>query len=221
MTDRQMPLRSTLLAAVLVAALVAGCSSGDDTAAKATTTTVDAAAAKTELATHLLTADDLASGDALDVGWLSGDVAQGVDIKLPDCVLEAPGAPALATVEAKLVTDSDLHLPSIEEDLASYAAGDAAKAFAAAAARLDGCKPTFVYQGEPAEGQIARLPLTLGGSESAAWRTTVTIAGAPVAITSIHVRRDNIEMSLIHVDLGSPDAATIEGIAAKAIAKLP
>ncbi len=126
----------------------------------------------------------------------------------------------MASAGTKLVTVTDLKLPSVEHAVSAFEGSGAADAFDAAAARLDACQPEFAYQGTPAVGQIERLPLTLGGERSAAWRTTVTIAGAGVAITTIHVQDGSLETSLIHVDLGVPDPVLLEGYAAKALTKL-
>ena len=208
-------------AAVLAVLLLAACGGGGDSSSDdTTTTTVDRTAAKADLTGRLLTPADLAPSDPLDKKWLVGDVAEGVDIQLPSCVVEEIDPKAIAGAEAKLVLDSPLHLPSLEEGIDTYAKGGAETAFAAAEQRLDGCTPEFVYQGTPSAGHIERLPLTLPGTESAAWRTTVTIAEAPVAITSIHVRQGDVELSLVHVDIGTPDVAVLEGYAAKAVAKL-
>lgn len=204
--------------AVLVGGL-AGCGgddggSGDDVA---TTTTVDAAA---ELEGVLLTPEDLASDDPLDAPWIEGDPSAGVDIDLPECVLEEPPADATASAEVRLVTQNDLKLPSLEEDVSVFDGSGAADAFAAAEARLDGCTPTFVFQGTPSDGTIERLPLTLPGEQAAAWRTTVEIAGTAVSITNIHVQDDDHELALTHVDLGTPDPAVLEGYATQALSKL-
>ncbi len=104
--------------------------------------------------------------------------------------------------------------------VSTFEGSGAASAFDAAAARLDGCQPEFSYQGTPAVGEIERLPLTLGGERSGAWRTTVTIAGAGVAITTIQVQDGDHLTSLVHVDLGVPDPALLEGYVAKAVGKL-
>ena len=201
--------------------MLAACGGGgSSTAAKATTTTADAAAAKAALTSLLLTPADLVTGDALDAGWEAGDVSKGVDIKLPACVQEAIGAQATTGVETRLVTKSGLHLPSLQEDLSSFGSGGAASDLAAATKRLDACVPTFVFQGSPTTGQIQPLPFTVTGATATAWRTTVTIAGAGVAITNVHVVKGDVELSLIHVDLGTPDIAALQGLAQKALTKL-
>ncbi len=219
-----MPIPSRRLRALattlLSIAVLAGCGSGGSSAAKATTTTVDAAAAKAALTARLLTPADLTTGDALDAGWEAGDVSKGVDIKLPACVQEAEAAHAATGAETRLVTKSSLHLPSLQEDLSTFGAGGAATDLASATRRLDGCTPTFVFQGTPATGAISRLPFTVAGADASAWRTTVTIAGAGVAITNVHLVKGNTELSLIHVDLGSPDVTALQGLATKALAKL-
>lgn len=213
---------AALLAIGLVGACSSGAGGGGDKAAgdPPASTTEDRAALTAALGARALTPEDLATGDALDVGWSAGDVTQGVDIVLPDCVLEEAGGTAEASTSTKLVTNSDLHLPSIEQGLAQYPTGGASKAFDDAAARLDACEPTFIFQGAPAVGTTERLPLTVGGDQAAAWRTTVTIAGAAVSVTTIHVQDGDLEVSLVHTDLGTPDAAALEGLVAKAIAKL-
>lgn len=217
-------MHKAVAAALVTAGLLAGCG-GDDGGATAdpapeATTTTEAAFDPAAFAALVLTPDDLATGDSLDVGWVVGDVSAGVDIELPECVLEETPADATATAESKLVTDNDLKLPSLEEDLGLFPAGGAAAAFEAAGARLNACDPTFVFQGAEAVGQIAPITLALGGDRSAAWRTTVTIAGAAVSITNVHVQQGDYELSLVHVDLGTPDPTLIEGFAAKALAKL-
>jgi hypothetical protein len=207
----------TVTAAVLALALLGACSGGDDddgaVADDSTTTT-----AAVDLDSLLLTPDDLATGDALDAAWIIGDVSAGVEIELPECLIEAPTGATHA--EAKLVTDNALKLPSLEEDLSVYEGDAAAEAFTAAATRLDACVADFVFQGTPAAGAIDRLPLTLPGDQSAAWRTTVAIAGVDVAITTIHVQADDHELSLVHVGTGTPEPTVLEGYATKAVAKL-
>jgi hypothetical protein len=206
----------TVAGAVLAIALLGACGGGDDDSDAVDESTTTTAAVDLDAA--LLTPEDLATGDALDAGWIVGDVSAGVEIDLPDCLIETPSGGTHA--EAKLVTDNDLKLPSLEEDLSSYDGGGSADAFTAAATRLDACDPTFVFQGTPATGTIDRLPLTIDADESAAWRTTVNIAGVDVAITTIHVVEGDIELSFVHVDTGTPDAAVLEGYVTKALAKL-
>lgn len=191
---------------------LAACGGGGDGASEAEpTTTVDVAAA---LETQLLTAEDLATDDPLDAGWEVGDVASGVDIQLPECLLEAPDDAA----EVKLVSKTDLKLPSLEEDLARP--DDPAASFEEAAAWLDGCTPEFVFGGAPATGTIERLPIEVGGEQSGAWRTSVTIAGVPVSITNIHIQEGDEHLSLVHVDGGVPDSTVLEGLAATALTKM-
>ena len=216
----------TLATAVLSLSLLAACGgddSGDEGAPAAdTSTTADdgAAAAEEALQGALLTPADLDTGNDLDAGWEVGDVSAGVDIDLPDCVVEAVDGQAAAGASTKLVTKNDLKLPSIEEYVGTYEAGAAAAAFEVAAARLDACQPEFVFQGTPSTGAIERLPLTLPGEQSGAWRTTVTIAGAGVSITNVHLVQDDLEVALVHVDLGTPDPALLESIVGTAAAKL-
>ena len=212
--------RRGALAALAAVALLGACGGDDDDAAEPgdePTSTTDGSAA---LDAALLTPADLDTGNDLDATWAVGNVSEGVDIQLPECLVETAADGATASAETKLVTETDLKLPSLEQDLAAFDAGGAAAAFDAAAARLDGCTPEFVYQGTPAMGAIARLPLTLGGERSAAWRTTVTIAGAGVSITTVHLQVGDVEAALVHVDLGTPDPAVLEGYVGKALAKL-
>ena len=211
---------SALLAIVTIGACGGGGGGDKGSAADTTSTTEDVTALTAALASRALTPADLATGDSLDVGWSEGDVTQGVDITLPDCVVEKPGSAAEASSSTKLVTNNDLHLPAIEQGVAQYADGGAEKAFADAAARLDACEPTFVFQGESVQGTTERLPLDVPGDQAAAWRTTVTIAGAPVSVTTIHVQDGDLEVSLVHTDLGTPDPAVLDALAAKAVAKL-
>lgn len=203
--------------AISAVGLLAACGGDDSTAIpdSSTSSTVP----PPDLTQLVLAPTDLNSGDALDAQWEVGDVSEGVDIVLPECVVEEPGDKAIASAEAKLVTVSPLHLPSVEEDLSAFGPDDAAKAFAAAELRLDDCAPQFVYQGEPVDGTIERLPLTLGGDQAAAWRTSVTIGGAAVSITSMHIVSGNLGVALVHVDVGVPDTSVLEGLAATALAK--
>jgi hypothetical protein len=215
---------ATALALAALVALGACGGGGDDDdgagAADPTSTTEGAAALEAELEDRLLTPEDLTTGNPLDAAWAVGDVSQGVDIDLPDCLVEGPVEGALASAGTKLVTVTDLKLPSVEHALSAFEGDGAVGAFEAAEARLDGCQAGFAYQGTPAVGQIERLPLTLGGERAAAWRTTVTIAGAGVAITTVHVQEGDHELSLVHVDLGVPDPVLLEGYVAKALVKL-
>ena len=222
MTARPSPRRIRAAAAAITAlALLAACGGGDDDDAEPTSTTDPGAVLEAELEDRLLTVEDVTTGNALDAAWAVGDVSEGVDIELPDCLVEEPDDAALATAGTKLVTQTDFKLPSVEHAVAAYDDSEAAAAaFTAAAARLDGCVPEFVYQGTPSMGEIARLPLTLGGEQAAAWRTTVTIAGAGVSITTVHVQEGDHETSLVHVDLGTPEPALLEGYVSTALAKL-
>jgi hypothetical protein len=210
-----------IVALVAAVTLAAACSGGDDDdGAAASSTTAEPAATTADLEARLLTLEDLAPESSLDAAWLQGDVAEGVDIQLPGCVVEEPLEGAVGAVEAKFVRDTVFKLPSIEEDLAEYEGTGAADAFAAAGARYDGCTPEFVFEGAPSVGTVERLPLTLGGEQSAAWRISVTIAETAISITSIHVQQGDLELSLVHVDVGVPIPADLEAIAAKAIGKL-
>jgi hypothetical protein len=210
-----------IVATALCLALVAACG-GDDgpDASDDTAPVADAAPAAAELDAALLTPADLDTGNDLDAGWELGDVSEGVEIDLPACITEEADGDAAATAETKLVTRNDLKLPSLEEYLAAYEDDGAAAAFDAAAARLDACAPEFVYEGTPSLGTTERLPLALDGEPAAAWRTTVTIAGAGVAITNVHAVQGDVVLTLVHVDLGTPDAALLESYARKALAKL-
>jgi hypothetical protein len=62
--------------------------------------------------------------------------------------------------------------------------------------------------------------MSLGGDQSAAWRTTVTIAGVGVSITNVHVQQGDDALALTHVDAGTPEVTVIEGFVTKALAKL-
>lgn len=206
---------------MVAVALVAGCSSGDDSGSGGSTTTTDRApSSQREVEAKLLTPADLASDDPLDVPWLVGDVSEGVDIVLPDCIDEELVEPAPTDGSAKLVSATDFKLPSLEQRLGAWTGDGAKAAFDAAVERLDGCDPQFTYQGTPSAGVIARLDLPPLGDESVAWRTVVTIAGAEVNITTIHVLVGDLEMSLVHTDITTPDPATLAEIAATAAAKL-
>jgi hypothetical protein len=213
-----------LCSIAITGALLAACGGDDDDGGGAedtTTTTVDAAAVTDGLRGQLLALEDIQLDDPLDAPWAVGDVSEGVDIELPACVVEDPRPDALGSVEAKFVRQTAFKLPSLEEDLAGYAdAGGAAGAFDAAVARLDGCTPTFVFEGATSTGTIERLPLTLPGQQSGAWRTTVTIAETPISITSIHVQQGDRELSLVHVDAAVPEPEVLEGYAAAAVAAL-
>lgn len=218
--------RTVVASGLVVVGLLAGCGGddsgdGDKAADEPTATTVDTAATQAALDAAVLTPEDLSTGDALDVAWAEGSVSDGVDIQLPECVVEVPGAGAVASAEAQLVSQTAFKLPSVEEDLSAYEGSGAADAFDAAVARLDGCEPTFVFEGTESPATIERLKLTLPGEQSGAWRTIVTIAGQGVAITSIHIQDGDHELALVHVDLGTPDPAAIEGIVTKAFTKLP
>lgn len=211
-------LRTPALAAAVV--LLAACGGGDDDDASPSTT-IEPVVVVADLDGMLLTLADLAPDDPLEAAWLEGKVDDGVDIQLPDCLIEDPGVEALGSAEATFVRDTPFKLPSLEQDLSQYAdAAAAAEAFEVAADRLDGCVPEFVFEGTPSSGTIARLPLTLGGDESAAWRTTITIAETAISITSIHLVEGDLELSFVHVDAGIPDPAVLEGHVAMALAKL-
>jgi hypothetical protein len=210
----------SLVALVVVVALLGACSSGDDDTAADGTTTTAAGASQGDVDAALLVAADLASDDPLDGVWLVGDVAEGVDIVLPECIDEELLDPAPADGAAKFVTQSDLKLPSLEQHIGGYSGDGAAAAFDAAVARLDGCEPEFTFQGTPSSGVIERLELPALGDESAAWHTTVTIAGTSVDITSFHVRDGDLEMSLVYTFVGTPDTAVIADLFTRAAAKL-
>jgi hypothetical protein len=211
--------RFVLIAGLSLATVLAACG-GDDAGSGDVGATTTTTVSGPDLDAALLTPADLNTGDALDAQWAEGDVAAGVDIKLPECVVEAAPDGAKASAEAHLVTQNDFKLPSLEEDIASFTGTGATDAFEAAAARLDACEPTFTFQGTESVGAIERLALTLPGDQSAAWRTTVTIAGAGVSITNIHLQQGDVELALTHVDLGTPDPAVLEGFATTALAKL-
>lgn len=198
---------------------VAGCGGGDDGSAEPTTTSE--AAPTVDAADHVLRLEDFASDDPLDAPWEEGDVSAGVPIELPACIDEA-GAAADGTVTAKFVTVTDLHLPAVDQQVTAHrSAADAAAAYDEAVARLDGCgTPTFVYEGEPSTGSTTVLELPAMAERSRAWRTTVTIAGAQVSITTVHAVEGVLHMSLVHTEVGAPDQARIEAIVAKAAARL-
>lgn len=212
-------MRSKLAAVLVSVAVLAGCGGDDGDAAGRSTTTTEAPAPAA--ASRLLTLDDFASDDPLDAPWEEGDVAAGVEIVLPDCIDEEAVATD-ATAVAKFVTVSELKLPSLDQTVTAHDDEAAAEAaFAAAVARLDGCTdPVFTYQGEPTAGTVVPHDLPALGDESKAWRTTVTIVGTPVQITTVHVRVGSFETSLVHTDISQPDDAKIADLAAKAAAHL-
>jgi hypothetical protein len=208
------------LAAVLVLA-VSACGGSDD-ASGSSDTNGASAPSKVEVAAHLLTVADLPTPDALDAPWEVRDVTEGVEIQIPAC-LDEDRLAGDHTAQAKLAKVTDFHLPSLEQQITGYPDDAGARtAYDAAAARLDGCaNPEFVYQETPSAGAIT--PLDLGvdlGPRAKAWRTTVTIAGAQIAVTTIHVAKGNLEMSIVYTDIGNPDTATIAGYASTATGKM-
>jgi hypothetical protein len=203
-------------AAVLVVALALAACGGDDSSSSDDTTTTTSV----DVDAMLLVPEDLNSDDALDAKWLVGDVSEGVDITLPDCIDEELLDPAPADGKAKLVRETELKLPSVEQHVGAWTGDGAKAAYDAAVARLDACDPQFTYQGAPSAGTIARFDLPAVGDESVAWRTNVTIAGAPVSITSIHVLVGDVEMSIVHTDLNTPDPAELGQIVTTAADKL-
>ena len=203
-------------AAVLVVALALAACGGDDSSSSDDTTTTTSV----DVDAMLLVPEDLNSDDALDAKWLVGDVSEGVDITLPDCIDEELLDPAPADGTAKLVRETEFKLPSVEQHVGAWTGNGAKAAYDAAIARLDACDPQFTYQGAPSAGTIARFDLPAVGDESVAWRTNVTIAGAPISITSIHVLVGDVEMSIVHTDLNTPDPAELARIATTAAAKL-
>jgi hypothetical protein len=212
------------IVAVLVGGLLvvgAGCGGSDDSAASSDTTTASASApARSESEARLLALADIQTTDALDARWEVRDVTEGVDIVLPPCIDEDATATD-SSASIKLTTVNDLHLPSLEEQVTGYAGDGAAAAFDAAVDRLDGCDPRFSYQGTPSQGTIAPLDLGVSlGDESKAWRTTVTIAGAEVSVTTIQIRKGDFVASLVHTDITEPDTSVIAGFATKAAAKM-
>lgn len=223
MTSPRRLARTRLAGVAACVALLAACGGGggddDPAASDSTQPTVDVAR-QTELEGRLLVAADLDTGDSLDVGWEAGDVSAGVDIQLPGCVEEAAGAGAVASATAKLVQKTALHLPSLQETLSAFGSDGATTAFDAAAQRLDACTPTFVFQGVSSTGTIERMAIAAAGDRSQAWRTVVTIAGTEVSITNVHVIVGDTEVALVHVDGGRPEAAVIDGLVAKVLAKL-
>jgi hypothetical protein len=203
--------------ALALAALLAvtACGGDDDTAAKPTVPPKPASASR------LLELADIQTTDALDARWEVRDVQEGVDIELPPCIDEEAHAER-NTARVNLTAVGDLHLPSLDEQVTGYAdAGGAHDGFAAAVARLDTCDARFVFEGTPSQGAIA--PLDLGtslGDESKAWRTTVTIAGAAVNVTTIQIRKGEFVASLVYTDIAQTDLAAVVGYATKAAAKM-
>jgi hypothetical protein len=213
-------MKKLLLVLAAGAMVLAACGGDDGGAADATTTTAAAGPSKAELATKLLTPEDLATGDSLDVGWSAGDASDGVDIGLPKCVDEDQFDTAQTAV-AKLVTNSPLKLPALEEHVTAYADAAAVDAaMNAAATRLDDCVPKFDFEGTPSTGTIGRLDLPAMGDGVEAWRTTVEIAGTQVAITNAYVQRGDLVAAFVHVDGGTPDPATIAALLQKGVDKL-
>jgi hypothetical protein len=213
--------KKVLLVLAAGAMVLAACGGDDGGSADATTTTTAAAGpSKAELTAKVLTPDDLATGDSLDVGWSAGDVSDGVDIGLPECV-DQDHFDTARTAVAKLVTNSPLKLPALEEHLTAYAdAGALDAAMNAAADRLDACTPEFDFEGTKSSGTIDRLELPSMGDGVEAWRTTVEIAGTQVAITNAYVQKGDLIAAFVHVDGGTPDTATIAALLQKGIDKL-
>lgn len=212
--------KKVLLVLAAGAMVVAACGGDDGDSADATTTTAAAGPSKAELTAKLLTADDLATGDPLDVGWSAGDLSEGVDIELPKCVDEDQFDTA-GTAVAKLVTNSPLKLPALEEHVTGYADAAAVDvAMNAAATRLDDCTPEFDFEGTPSTGEIDRLEMPAMGDAVEAWRTTVEIAGTQVAITNAYVQKGDRIAAFVHVDGGNPDTAAISALLQKGIDKL-
>jgi hypothetical protein len=211
-------IKKALLVLAAGAMVLSAC--GGDDSADGTATTVAPGPSKAELTAKVLTADDLATGDPLDVGWSAGDLGDGVDITLPECVDEDRFDSARTAV-AKLVTNSPLKLPALEEHLTAYAEPGAVDAAVnAVAARLDTCAPAFEFQGTPSTGTITRLEMPMMGDTVEAWQTSVDIAGTQVAITNAYVQEGDLVAAFVHVDGGTPDTATIAALLQKAVDKL-
>lgn len=205
---------------IVVGALVLGACGGDDSSSPSDESTTTTASSGADVDSMLLVPEDLNTGDALDAKWLAGDVSEGVDIVLPGCIDEELLAPAPADGQAKLVTENEFKLPSVEQHIGAWTGDGARAAYDAAVARLDACDPQFAFEGTPSQGSISRLDLPTVGDESLAWRTVVTIAGAEVNITSIHVLAGDLEMSLVHTDITTPDPAVLARILTTAAGKL-
>ena len=133
------------LSVVLVVVFALAACGGDDSSSSDDTTTTTSV----DVASMLLVPEDLSSDDALDAQWAVGDVSEGVDIVLPDCIDEELLDPAPVDGTAKLIRQTEFKLPSVEQHVGAWPGDGAKAAYDAAVARLDGCDPQFTYRARP------------------------------------------------------------------------
>jgi hypothetical protein len=182
------------------------------TAAAATTTTI----ALPDLKAEALSISDMPTGWSVDNS--SGSSGSG-----PDCLkpLQHPAA----SLERASASFQNGDLPNMDESLAYYATGEARNAYLRYVATLAACRQvTFKVSGHTLSGSMGEMSFPSVGDESRAYQinmsTSVSGVDFSVGIDVVVVRKGNVAMDLVLVDLGTPDTALLQQFSAKAVAKI-
>jgi hypothetical protein len=224
MVEAMRKLLPAVLGAVLVVS-VAACSSSSKSASNNTstssaptspsstgapTTTISNAA----LQSQLLTLAEMPAGWSVDNTSTSGVSIKGCDTQ----VFESQPNKAKAAFQG-----GASGYPATQETIVGYPADQAKADYTRVLNHFNACKSfTITYQGKGYSGTVGAMSLGQSyGDQSAAWQFSLDVSGLTLGVDSVLVLKGNENMGFSYEDLGTPDLATVQGLVAKATAKLP
>jgi hypothetical protein len=203
-----------------VALAACGGGSGTNRSSQApSTTVVDQAGSAGALVPQLLTVTDLPAG------WSAETTGPASDLGLPACFRSTPSSGAPNEVEARFRQGSGL--PTLQEVLAGYGNVAAATAgFRSLDARLGSCgELQFAAAGYTFTGRVEPVTGPPVGDQHRAYQAALATAGTGAATTTtfdfLLARKGATVLVLVYAAVGVPPAATLDGLAARAAAKVP
>jgi hypothetical protein len=113
--------------------------------------------------------------------------------------------------------------PATAETIVGYTDDQAKSDYTRVVNHFNGCKTfSFNAEGKTYSGTVGAMSLGQSyGDQSAAWQFSLDVQGLTLGIDSVLVMKGNENMGFSYADLGTPDLATVQGLVAKATAKLP
>jgi hypothetical protein len=181
------------------------------TAAPASTTTIPNAV----LQSQLLTLADMPAGWSVDNSASSGGGSiKGCDTK----VFGSHPNKAKAAFQA-----GANGIPSTDETIVGYTDDQAKADYTRVVNHFNACKTfTITTEGKNYSGTVGAMSLgQTYGNQSSAWQFSLDVQGFTLGVDAVLVLKGNENMGLNYDELGTPDLATVQGLVAKATAKMP
>jgi hypothetical protein len=165
---------------------------------------------------QLLTLSDLPAGWSVDNSTSSGSL-QGCNTKSFD-------AKSQETARGEAAYKNGTSVPSIDETIAAFPTPEKARTLYAEGTQvIEACKTfTITDNGQKYSGNAGQMSLGASyGDQTKAYQFTVNVQGFNAGIDIVAVLKGSEVMLFEYADLGTPDLATVNGLVAKATAKLP